>query len=52
MIAGMVPGFMNLLLVDREHGVVVVSLNNTVAQDPNAFMAVVREVFDEACQAD
>jgi CubicO group peptidase (beta-lactamase class C family) len=52
MIAGMVPGFMNLVLVDREHGVVVVSLNNRVARDPNAFMHAVREVFDEACQAE
>ncbi|MBO6739135.1 MAG: beta-lactamase family protein [Phycisphaerales bacterium] len=52
MIAGMVPGFMNLVLVDREHGVVVVSLNNRVARDPNAFMGAVREIFDETCQAE
>lgn len=51
MIAGMVPGFMNLLMVDREHGVVVVSLNNRVARDPNAFMGVVRDTLREACQA-
>ena len=52
MIAGMVPGFMNLVMVDREHGVVVVSLNNRVARDPNAFMGAVRGIFDEACQAE
>lgn len=52
MIAGMVPGFMNLVMVDREHGVAVVSLNNRVLRDPNAFMGVVRETLREACQAE
>lgn len=50
MIAGMVPGFMNLLMADRESGVVVVSLNNRIAEDPNAFMGVIRAVLDEACR--
>ncbi|MFI4896209.1 MAG: serine hydrolase domain-containing protein [Phycisphaerales bacterium JB059] len=50
MIAGMVPGFMNLLMVDREAGVAVVSLNNRIAEDPNAFMATIRAVLDEACE--
>lgn len=52
MIAGMVPGFMNLVLVDRRRGVAVVSLNNRIARDPNAFMGVVRGVFNEACQSE
>lgn len=52
MIAGMVPGFMNLVLVDRRRGVAVVSLNNRIARDPNAFMGAVRGIFDEACQAE
>ena len=49
MIAGMVPGFMNLVMVDREAGIAVVSLNNRIAENPDEFMATVRAVLDEAC---
>eukprot|EP00913_Durusdinium_trenchii_P005872 g5484.t1 len=50
MVAGMVPGFMNLVMVDREAGIAVVSLNNRIAENPNAFMASVRGILDEACE--
>ncbi len=45
-VAGMVPGFMNLVMIDRESESAVVSLNNCVAEDPNAFMAVVRSIAE------
>ncbi|MEQ8768980.1 MAG: serine hydrolase domain-containing protein [Phycisphaerales bacterium] len=46
-VAGMVPGFMNLVMIDRESESAVVSLNNCVAEDPNAFMASVRSIAEE-----
>jgi len=46
MIAGMLPGFMNLIMIDRDRELIVVSLNNRVAENPNEFMGVVRGSFE------
>lgn len=44
LVAGMLPGFMNALVYDADRDVAVIALNNLVADDPNAFIGLVREL--------
>ncbi|MFG0305489.1 MAG: serine hydrolase domain-containing protein [Phycisphaerales bacterium JB040] len=44
LVAGMLPGFMNMIILDRDAGTAVISLNNSVAENPNLFMRLMESL--------
>lgn len=50
LIAGMVPGFMNLIVITNDPPTAVISLNNQVAENPNDFMELIETLSSELAQ--